>query len=197
VAANWVASWTTGWGLGLRGAITAQSVLGAYGRTGEVSAGDVILDGALGMETGTAHSAQNILSGNGTMEDFIGVALWFTPAHARNQKSRTTTEESRTRSEEGRNEEGKNEENPQARTGESKTPRRQGEFEAFEEGKDTKPPKEEPPPESFPVCFVAGTLVQTPNGPIPIEALDRGQLVLAKGEGNRSAPIVCSTIHTV
>ncbi len=137
VAANWLATWG-GWGLGLRGAVTAQSVLGAYGETGQVSAGDVIYHGVFGMETGTLHSVKNIVTGNGSMEDVIGVALWFTPAHARNQRSRTRSEESRTKSEEAKNEEakneeGRNEENPQARTGESKSPRRQGEFEAFEE----------------------------------------------------------------
>lgn len=31
-------------------------------------------------------------------------------------------------------------------------------------------------------CFVAGTAVQTPNGPIPIEVIAPGQLVLAQGE---------------
>jgi hypothetical protein len=138
VAANWLATWG-GWGLGLRGVVTAQSVLGAYGEKGEVTSGDVLYHGVFGMETGTLHSAQNILSGNGTMTDLIGLGLWFTPAHARNQRSRTGSEESRTRSEEAKNEEakneeGRNEENPQARTGESKAPRRQGEFEAYEEG---------------------------------------------------------------
>jgi hypothetical protein len=139
LGANWLATWG-GWGLGLRGAVTAQSVLGAYGERGEVSAGDVIWDGVFGLETGTLHSAQRILTGNGTMTDVIGVGLWFIPAHGRSQKSRTISEESRTKSEEGRseeskNEESKNEENPQARGNESKAPRRQGEFEAFEEGK--------------------------------------------------------------
>jgi hypothetical protein len=145
VAANWLATWS-GWGLGLRGLVTAQSVLEAYGKNGQVSAGDVIYHGVLGMETGTLHSVKKIVTGNGTMTDVIGVGLWFIPAHARNQESRTRSKESRTRNEEGkseeakneeaRNEEGRNEENPQARGKESEAPRQEGEFEAFEEGKD-------------------------------------------------------------
>jgi Holliday junction resolvase-like predicted endonuclease len=128
LAANWLATWS-GWGLGLRGVVTAQSVLGAYGETGQVSAGDALYGGVFGMETGTLHSVQNIVSGNGTMTDIIGVALWFTPAHSRNEKIRT-------RSEENRSEEARTEENPQARINESETPRQQGEFDAFEEGRD-------------------------------------------------------------
>jgi Holliday junction resolvase-like predicted endonuclease len=127
LGANWLATWG-GWGLGLRGAITAQSVLGAYGSTGEVTASDVIEKGVFGMETGTIHSVQNILTGKGTMTDLIGVGLWFIPAHG--------AREERTRTEEPRNEEGRNEENPQARTNESEAPRQEGEHEAYEEGRD-------------------------------------------------------------
>jgi Pretoxin HINT domain len=58
------------------------------------------------------------------------------------------------------------------------------------------PPKKETPAKPGPVCFVAGTLVQTPDGPIPIDALDRGQIVLAKGEGQPiSAYRVLDCIH--
>ncbi|MBO0859048.1 MAG: hypothetical protein J2P21_11345 [Chloracidobacterium sp.] len=134
LGANWLATWG-GWGLGLRGVVTAQSVLGAYGENGQVTAHDVVYSGVFGMETGTLHSAQNILSGKGTMTDVIGLGLWFIPAHtARNQSSSPTTKESSTKSGEGKSEEGKDEENHQARTGESKTTRQQGEFEAYEEG---------------------------------------------------------------
>jgi hypothetical protein len=68
VAANWLATWG-GWGLGLRGVVTAQSVLGAYGNTGEVTTDDVVSKGIFGMETGTLHSAQIIaLSAEGIKE---------------------------------------------------------------------------------------------------------------------------------
>jgi hypothetical protein len=76
------------------------------------------------METGTVQSVRNIFTGTGSMTDFIGAVLWFTPVHAaRNQLRRP------------RREKAKNEENPQARTGKSKTPRREGKFEAFEKGR--------------------------------------------------------------
>lgn len=130
VAYNWLASWGTV-GLGFRGALTTQSVLGAYGERGEVSAGDALYHGVFGMETGTVESVRNIFTGNGTMTDVIGAVLWFTPVHAAmNRRSRTRREESRTK-----NEEARNEESLQARTGKSKTPRREGGFEAFEKGR--------------------------------------------------------------
>jgi len=139
LASNYLTSWTRGMGVGLRRAITAQTVLGAYGQEGEVTAGDVITHGVLGMETGTYDSAKKILTGNGTMNDVLGVGLWFFPAHGRNPRTRARTEEVRNeeaRNEEARNEEEtKNEENPQARGNESKAPRQKGEFEAYEEGK--------------------------------------------------------------
>lgn len=129
IGRNWLASWGK-LGLGLRGAVTTQSVLGEYGQTGQVSAGNTIYHGVFGMETGTVESAKNIFTGNGSMTDVIGLALWFTPVHAaRNQRGRPRSEESRTK-----NEEARNQESLQARTGKSRTPRRQGEFEAYEEG---------------------------------------------------------------
>jgi hypothetical protein len=160
LGANWLATWG-GWGLGLRGAVTAQSVLGAYGETGQVTTGDVLYHGVFGMETGTLHSAQNILSGNGTVDDLIGVGLWFIPAHGSGNRGRTRTEEAR--NEKARNEEAKNEENPQARAGESKAPRRAGEFEAYEEG----------------ICFPAGTSISTVEGLRPIEDIRVGELIYA------------------
>ncbi|MBO0862695.1 MAG: RHS repeat protein [Chloracidobacterium sp.] len=158
LGANWLATWGGG-GLGLRGVITTQNVLGAYGETGHVSAGDVFYNGVFGMETGTWESAKKIVTGNGTMDDFLGLALWFTPAHGRNrnEKSRTTTEEGK--SKEGKNEEGKDEENPQARTRESKAPRQEGEFEAYEEGK-AKAKAKDPCGELFePIDVVTGANV--------------------------------------
>jgi Holliday junction resolvase-like predicted endonuclease len=136
VAANWLATWG-GWGLGLRGLVTTQSVLGAYGNTGQVTADDVVTKGIFGMETGTLHSAQNILSGNGTMTDLIGVGLWFIPAHGGSKETRETrTRNEEARNEEARDEEARNEENPQSRGNESEAPRQEGEFDAFEEGRD-------------------------------------------------------------
>jgi hypothetical protein len=134
IAANWLATWG-GWGLGLRGLTTAQSVLGAYGNRGEVGFGDVVTHGVFGMESGTLHAMQNIASGNGTMTDVLGVALWFTPAGRANEEARGRGEEVRgeeARGEETRGEETQNEENPQARANEGEAPAQQGEHEAYE-----------------------------------------------------------------
>ncbi|MBO0856952.1 MAG: hypothetical protein J2P21_00555 [Chloracidobacterium sp.] len=129
VAANWLATWTTGGGLALRGVVAAQTVLGAYGDTGQISGGDVF-HGVFGMEVGTWESAKKIVTGNGTVDDVIGVALWFTPAHGRSQKSRTITEEGKGK--EGKKDEGKNEEKQQARGNESEASRQKGERDAYQ-----------------------------------------------------------------
>ena len=84
IGANWLATWG-GWGLGLRGLMGAQSILGAYGNTGTVTGGDVV-GGALAMEIGTAKAAGNILSGRGTVDDFSGVAMWMMPAPKGNRR---------------------------------------------------------------------------------------------------------------
>jgi serpin B len=41
----------------------------------------------------------------------------------------------------------------------------------------------------FPICFAAGTPVMTPQGPRPIEALEAGDLVLARDENNVEGPL--------
>ena len=79
VAKNYLASWFTAEGLGLRGVMGVQSGLDAYGQTGSVSESDVS-HGITGMESGTAASVKNIGTGQGNILDVLGVALWFTPA---------------------------------------------------------------------------------------------------------------------
>lgn len=119
VGANWLATWG-GWGLGLRGLTTAQSVLGAYGNTGEVTGGDVA-KGVFAMELGTAKAAENILSGKGTASDFIGIGLWFLPTPKGNREIEETRSENET---------------PTTRNTEGESAGTQGEHEAFEEGRD-------------------------------------------------------------
>lgn len=75
---NYFASWFTAGGLGIRGAITLQTTLDAYGTTGEVTGAD-IKNGIFGLELGTAHSAVNIVTGNANVLDIIGLTLWFSP----------------------------------------------------------------------------------------------------------------------
>jgi len=128
IGANWLATWG-GAGLGLRGLMGAQSMLGAYGNTGQLTGGDVA-KGVFAMEVGTFHAAQNILSGRGTVDDFIGVGLWMLPTPKGNR--RAANEETRRPNEETRNEEVKEEETPQARTNEVEAARPEGEHNAFE-----------------------------------------------------------------
>jgi Hint domain len=54
-----------------------------------------------------------------------------------------------------------------------------------------------PPPPCHPGCFPAGTLVATPEGPRPIEALRRGDLVVLVGaDGTPTSAAVDSTFQT-
>lgn len=131
LGANWLATWG-GWGLGLRGLTTTQSVLGAYGNTGEVTTGDVA-KGVFGMEYGSFKAAQNILTGKGTASDFVGLGLWFLPIPKNN---RSAPEETRTPNEEARNEETRpDDEAPQARSADAEGAGSAGEFNAYEGGK--------------------------------------------------------------
>ncbi|MDN5288347.1 MAG: hypothetical protein JWR38_4621 [Mucilaginibacter sp.] len=79
VAKNYLASWFTAEGLGLRGVMGVQSGLDAYGQTGTMTNADID-HGITGMESGTVQSVKNIGSGQGNILDVIGLALWFTPA---------------------------------------------------------------------------------------------------------------------
>lgn len=75
---NYFLSWLTGFGLTLRGAMTAQSSLNAYGQKGFITPDDV-KNGVFGMECGTKESLQNIINGSGSFLDYLGIILWFTP----------------------------------------------------------------------------------------------------------------------
>lgn len=66
------------WGLGLRGVMGAQNVAATYGNTGQAGVGDFAA-GTVSMETGAYHSATNIANGNGTWQDFVGMAMMFSP----------------------------------------------------------------------------------------------------------------------
>ncbi len=79
---NYAATWTTGWGLGLRGMMgIMDGVQGKYVR-GE-STEDAVNSGFgtafTGMERGTANSAYNVATGQGTFEDYTGLLGWGAP----------------------------------------------------------------------------------------------------------------------
>jgi hypothetical protein len=57
--------------------------------------------------------------------------------------------------------------------------------------------KKSPPPPCHPGCFPAGTLVATPEGPRPIEAVGRGDRALVvTADGTTTAATVDSTFQT-
>jgi hypothetical protein len=64
-------------------------------------------------------------------------------------------------------------------------------------GKSKSGQKEQPPPPCHPGCFPAGTAVATPDGPRPIEAVRRGDLVTLVGaDGALTSGAVDSTFQT-
>ena len=70
-------------GMGMRGVMSAQSALTTYGELGDEMTredlGNAVSRGFWSMETGTYESGKNILTGNGKMEDYMGIALNLTP----------------------------------------------------------------------------------------------------------------------
>lgn len=129
LAGNVVGSWTTGLGLGLRGVMGAQSVAQSYGETGQAGAGDFV-SGAVGMETGTAQSVQHIVTGQGTVSDYTGLALWLAPVHEAAKKGATPGET-------GGNEEPNNEEPQTTHDGPpAETPPTGADGEAYEDPQD-------------------------------------------------------------
>ncbi|RAV29186.1 hypothetical protein [Sinomicrobium soli] len=65
-------------GLAIRGVLGAQNAAATYGETGSTSIGDVG-KGIFGMEIGVYESAGNILSGHGTWQDYVGMAMMVAP----------------------------------------------------------------------------------------------------------------------
>lgn len=81
-AANYAMSWTTGWGLGLRGLMGVMDGVNEKYVAGK-STEDAMLGGAgsalFGMEKGTATSAYHVVTGQGTFEDYTGLLAWGAP----------------------------------------------------------------------------------------------------------------------
>ncbi|MET3981040.1 hypothetical protein ABIB62_003559 [Mucilaginibacter sp. UYP25] len=82
VAANYLLTWTSGWGLALRGGIGAMGAVQSKYVGGD-STGDALLHGAqgsaYGMEQGTAQSMGNIATGQGKPEDYAALLAWGAP----------------------------------------------------------------------------------------------------------------------
>jgi hypothetical protein len=80
--ANYLMSWTTGWGLGLRGVMGVMDGVNQKYING-TSTEDAVVSGlgsaAFGMEKGTANSAYNVATGQGTFEDYTGLLGWGAP----------------------------------------------------------------------------------------------------------------------
>ena len=75
---NYLLSWFSIEGLAIRGAITTQTALDAYGKTGEVTEEDID-NGIFGLERGTKESAERVVTGHANPLDILGLVLWFSP----------------------------------------------------------------------------------------------------------------------
>jgi hypothetical protein len=81
-ASNYLMTWTTGWGLGLRGFMGASDYINQkyVGGASDQEAMDSALgNAAFGMEKGTANSAYNVATGQGKLEDYAGLLAWGAP----------------------------------------------------------------------------------------------------------------------
>jgi hypothetical protein len=89
--ANYLMSWTTGWGLGLRGVMGVMDGVNQKYING-TSTEDAISSGAgaalTGIEKGTANSAYNVATGQGSFEDYTGLLGWGAPIPKGNGESR-------------------------------------------------------------------------------------------------------------
>jgi hypothetical protein len=90
-ASNYLMTWTTGWGLGLRGAMGVMDGVNQKYING-ASTEDAIGSGTgaalTGMERGTASSAYNVATGQGTFEDYTGLLGWGAPIPRANSRTR-------------------------------------------------------------------------------------------------------------
>jgi Metallopeptidase toxin 4/MafB19-like deaminase len=81
-ASNYLMTWTTGWGLGLRGAMGVMDGVNqkyVNGTSTEDALSSGLGNAAFGMEKGTANSAYNVSTGQGTAEDYVGLLAWGAP----------------------------------------------------------------------------------------------------------------------
>ena len=80
--ANYLMTWTTGWGLGLRGFMGASDFVNQKyvgGKSDQEALDSAFDSAAFGMEKGTYNSASKVATGNGTPEDYAALLAWGAP----------------------------------------------------------------------------------------------------------------------
>jgi hypothetical protein len=90
-ASNYLMTWTTGWGLGLRGTMGVMDGVNQkyiIGKSTEEAFGSGTLNAFMGMEKGTANSAYNVATGQGNFEDYTGLLGWGAPIPKGNGETR-------------------------------------------------------------------------------------------------------------
>lgn len=70
-----------------------------------------------------------------------------------------------------------------------------GDMDDFGNGKIDLTGKDEEPPDPPAVCFMAGTLIETPNGTVSVDDIAVGNLVSTRGGGYQSVTWVSSSLH--
>lgn len=159
-------------GLALRGVMGAQNTAATYGETGSAGVGDFFW-GTVAMETGAYDSARNIATGQGTWQDYVGMAMMVAPV---GQGKRDLEDALSNKADDAEGKKMDEEEgNTRTRSQEGDAPKQEGEAEAYEAG-NNKPSYDELG--SKEPCFLAGTLVKTPSGSIEIEKIKVGAKVL-------------------
>lgn len=132
-------------GLGLRGVMGVQNTAATYGDTGTAGIGD-FGEGLIAMETGAVQGVQNIATGQGTWQDYVGTVLMFSPVAKgkrdfedsfRNTDAENTrsTDGETTRADDTESSRSEEEGNTRVRDAESESPTRPDkDGQAYEEG---------------------------------------------------------------
>jgi len=125
-------------GLALRGVMGTQNTLATYGNTGTANVQD-FGKGVVAMETGAWDSMKNVCTGQGTWQDFVGIAMMFAPVGQakrdfENSMSRNADEASNPSNRDADAENSRADEESARRMNnqEGDAPRNEGDFEAFE-----------------------------------------------------------------
>lgn len=124
-------------GLGMRGVMGVQNTAATYGNTGEASITD-FAKGTVAMETGAYDSAKNIATGQGTWQDWVGMAMMIAPV---GQGKRELEDSLFNKDAEGRTKDAEttkdgDSETAKIRSQDGETPAQSRDAEAFEMGKD-------------------------------------------------------------
>ncbi|NJM79744.1 MAG: hypothetical protein HC854_09175 [Flavobacterium sp.] len=121
-------------GLALRGVMGAQNVAQTYGNTGTAGVGD-FAKGTVAMETGAYDSAKNIASGNGTWQDYVGMAMMVAPV---GQGKRDLEDSFTNKADEAETSKPDEETAPKVENQQAEAPKKEGDGEAYEQGVSTK-----------------------------------------------------------